>query len=348
LVEALTAVLAAGVAGGYFAIAALILPRIQLEETSPRFVRAFRYGGIAFFLGCGLTHTHIAYHALADDRDAEWHEIVFHLMQVFGVWLFVFVAWRMIDVRIIRRRSEEELLEQRVGELARSNADLEHFARVVSHDLQAPLRTVSGFAELVRRRYNDRLDAQGEEALEQVVEGCERMSVLLDGVLEYSRAAGSGLQRGTVDTAAVVRDVVTHLSAWIEERDAEIDVGELPSVEGDEVQLAQVFQNLISNALKFTDGRRPRVEVRAVQEDGRWRFDLRDNGIGIAPEDRERVFEMFERGTASGHYEGDGVGLAICRRIVERHGGELTVAPAPDGGSVFTFTLPRIAAPQLV
>ena len=356
MLTAATAVLAIGVALGYFAIASLILPRIQLDEQSPRFVAAFRIGGIAFFVGCGLTHMHIAVHAIADDEGAALHEVVFHLLQVFGVWVFVFVALRIVDVRVIRRRSAQEIeaerLEREVTELSRSNTDLERFAHVVSHDLQEPLRSVSGFADLLARRHDDRLGEEGQESLAFIRDGCERMSIMLEGILDYSRTAGAGLSREPVDLAAVAGDVQRDLDHAMSESGAELRIGPLPEVEGDPVQLRQLLQNLIANALKFSGDRSPVVELDAEEDEHGWTLAVRDRGIGVDPSDAERIFEMFARVPGSsgpGGRPGSGIGLAVCRRIVERHGGRIWIEPTPGGGSTFRFTLPhpprRMAAP---
>lgn len=348
MLTGLTALLAIGVSLGYFAIAGLILPRIQLDEQSPRFVMAFRVGGIAFFVGCGLTHAHIAVHAIADDATASLHEVVFHLLQVFGVWVFVFVALRIVDVRVIRRKSarelEAELLEREVSELSRSNTDLERFARVVSHDLQEPLRSVAGFADLLSRRHAGRLDERGQESLDFIRGGCERMSVMLDGILDYSRVAGVGLTREPVDMAVVAEDVRHDLAHAIVECGGELEIGPLPVVEGDRVQLAQLLQNLLANALKFSGDAPPRISVSADEHDDGWTFTVRDTGIGIDPADRERIFDMFARVPGSdgmnGGRPGSGIGLAVCRRIVERHGGTIWAEGTPGGGSTFRFSLP--------
>jgi signal transduction histidine kinase len=352
VLTALTAILAIGVAAGYFAIALLILPRIQLRDATPRFAGLFRWGATAFFVGCGLTHTHIAVHAINGSQDASWHEVLFHLLQVFGVWTFVVVALRIVDVQIIRRKTPQEVeaerLERQVADLSRSNTDLERFAHVVSHDLQEPLRSVSGFADLLAMRSEGRLDERGRESLGFIRDGVRRMGAMLDGVLDYSRAAGVGLSRQRVDMNAVVRDAEADLSRAIADRDAAITVGELPEVEGDAVQLRQLVTNLLANALKFSGERPPRVEVSAEVTDAGWTFAVRDEGIGIDPRDAERIFTMFARahpdGTGAGHAEGTGIGLAVCRRIVERHGGEIWVESTPGGGSTFRFTLPRTLA----
>ena len=351
MLEWVTALLAAGVAGGYFAIAALIVPRIRLENATPRFVTAFRIGGLAFFIGCGLTHTHIAYHALSDDARAEWHEVVFHLMQVVGVWVFVYAAVRFVDVRIVRRPTarerEAEELERRVEELSRSNSDLEEFAHVVAHDLQEPLRTMSGFAELLERRSADQLGEDGRESVGHIVSASRRMAALLDGVLAYSRVAAVELDREPVELGSVVMAAVADLRATIDERGAAVTWDDdLPTVQGDRVQLERLMLNLISNAVKFGAVDGPHVHVSATRQGISWAIDVADDGPGIAPEDRERIFRMFER--AAGAARGTGVGLAVSHKIVERHGGTISVHGRPGGGSVFRFTLPdRLTVPAL-
>ena len=352
VLTALTAVLALGVAAGYFAIALLILPRIQLRDATPRFAGLFRWGATAFFVGCGLTHTHIAVHAINGEQEASWHEVVFHLLQVFGVWTFVIVALRIIDVQVIRRKTPQEVaaerLERQVADLSRSNADLERFAHVVSHDLQEPLRSVSGFADLLARRSAGRLDEQGRESLGYIRDGALRMGAMLDGILDYSRAAGAGLTRERVDMNAVVRDADADLARATAERQAVVSVGDLPEVEGDAIQLRQLVTNLLANGLKFSGAGPPHIEVFAEETDAGWTFAVQDDGIGIDPRDAERIFAMFARAQPDGdgaeHAGGTGIGLAVCRRIVERHGGEIWVDSAPGAGSTFFFTLPRTHA----
>ncbi len=349
VIDALTALLAGAVAAGYFTIAALVVPRVHLDDATPRFARAFLVGGVAFFVGCGLTHLHIAAHALTEGG-AALHEVVFHLLQVFGVWVFIWVAVRTIDVRVTRRQTASEAAEQeRAARLARSNADLERFAHVVSHDLQEPLRTVSGFAELLERRHRGALDRRDAESVEHIVDGCRRMAGLLDGVLDYSRAAGAGLDLGPVDLGDVVADVLAGLDRTVHERAAVVDVRPLPVVEGDRVQLTQLVQNLVANALKH-GGDPPRVRVWADAVQDGWRVHVQDEGPGVAPEDAERIFGMFQQaGGRTRDPDGRGIGLAIARRIAERHGGRLWVARAPVRGSVFTFTLPGpVPAPAAV
>jgi len=347
VLSASTAVLAIGVAAGYFAVALLILPRIQLRDATPRFAFLFRWGATAFFVGCGLTHTHIAVHALDDGQEAGWHEVAFHLLQVFGVWTFIVVALRIVDVQVVRRKTPQEVeaerLARQVAALSQSNTDLERFAHVVAHDLQQPLRSVSGFADLLAARSYDRLDERGRESLGFIRDGVERMGAMLDGILDYSRVAGRGLSRERVDMDAVVRDAIADLARAIEDRGAQVTVEPLPVVEGDPVQLRQLVSNLLANALKFSGDAPPRVEIEAGETDAGWTFAVRDAGIGIDPRDTERIFGMFARvhANGAGQAEGTGIGLAVCRRIVERHGGEIWVESTPGGGSTFRFTLPR-------
>jgi signal transduction histidine kinase len=346
MLTALLALSAAGVAAGYFAIAALIVPKIRLEDATPRFVRAFRVGGVAFFVGCGLTHSHIVVHTLsAGGERAEWHELAFHLMQVFGVWVFIYAALRFLDVRIVRRKTPQELeseaLERRVSDLSRSNEDLEQFAHVVAHDLQEPLRTVSGFAELLQRRGATQADPATAEPLHHIADASRRMATMLDGVLAYSRVAGVGLHREEVDLDRVVHEIVGDLGRVVAERGAEVVVDALPVVEGDRVQLGQLVQNLVGNAIKFGDRSHPVVRITAEDSGDVWELAVHDNGPGIDPRDAERIFGMFQRGRNGEQAEGTGLGLALSEKIVHRHGGRIWAEAPPGGGTVLRFTLPK-------
>jgi light-regulated signal transduction histidine kinase (bacteriophytochrome) len=226
-------------------------------------------------------------------------------------------------------------------ELRRSNTELEQFAYAASHDLAEPLRTITSFGQMLSRRYSDKLDEKGERFLGHITDGAARMQRLIDSMLEYSRIGRDAPDPVTVDTRAIVDDVVSSLGATVLEQRATIDVGDLPVVSGIPDQLAQLFQNLIANALKFTGDRVPEVTVRAERdpEAAAWRFTVADNGIGIAERHVDRVFQMFQRLHARDEYEGTGIGLALCARIAEQHGGRIWVESELGAGSRFTFTI---------
>ncbi|TYL40422.1 PAS domain-containing sensor histidine kinase [Natronococcus pandeyae] len=225
--------------------------------------------------------------------------------------------------------------------LKESNERLEQFAYAASHDLQEPLRMVSSYLQLIEQRYADDLDDDGEEFIEFAVDGAERMSNMIDGLLEYSRVEAQGDPFDTVDLDAVLDDVLADLQLRIEETDAEITTEPLPRVEGDAEQLRQVFQNLLSNAIEYSGDGPPRIHVETERTGSKWRVSVRDEGIGIDPDDQDRVFEVFQRLHSQDEGSGTGIGLALTRRIVERHGGEIRVDSEPGEGATFSFTLPE-------
>lgn len=247
-------------------------------------------------------------------------------------------AYHELEQRIEARTRE---LREQADELARSNAELEQFAYVASHDLQEPLRSVSGFAQLLERRYKDRLDDEGETFVRFIVSGTDRMRGLITDLLAFSRVGAREKVFKQVDTGAVVGQVRDSLSATIEERGAEVVIGPLPKVWGDAADLSQLFQNLIANGLKFNRSAPPRVEVQAEDAGDHWLFSVRDNGIGIEPSFFPRMFTIFQRGHRQDEYAGTGVGLAICKKVVERHSGRIWASSEPGQGTTFLFTLPK-------
>ncbi len=241
---------------------------------------------------------------------------------------------------ITERKRAEATLQQTAESLARSNKDLEQFASVASHDLQEPLRTVSGFVQLLQRKYANQLDAEADTFIEYAVDGTKRMESLIKDLLAYARVGTRGLELIPTDAGAALRRALDNLHATIQETGAEIPYGELPTVRADGTQLAQLFQNLIGNALKFRGEATPKVDVGACREEDCWRFSVRDNGIGIDSKFQDQVFEMFRRLHTHKQYAGTGIGLAICKKIVERHGGRIWVESEPGQGATFSFTLP--------
>jgi PAS domain S-box-containing protein len=240
---------------------------------------------------------------------------------------------------VTQRRRAEEALEHHARELARSNEELERFAYVASHDLQEPMRTVSSFVQLLARRYQGRLDSTADEYIQFITDGAARMRTLVSDLLEYSRVNSRGGALAATDANAVLRKVLEGLQGIIEAERAEVSSDTLPTVVADQTQLGQVFQNLIGNAIKFHGPDVPRIHVSAVRRGEEWVFSVRDNGIGIAPEYHERIFIIFQRLHTIEEYGGTGMGLAICKRIVERHGGRMWLESEPQRGSTFFFSV---------
>ncbi len=224
-------------------------------------------------------------------------------------------------------------------ELTRSNTELEHFAYIVSHDLQEPLRMVASYTQLLARRYTDRLDQTANEFIEFAVNGANRMQMLIDNLLQYARIARTDQKFEKVDLNSVLEDVKTNLKLAIEESRAEIFSENLPVVNADKPQISRLFQNLISNAIKFRGDRTPLVKIEAQKRGYEWLFSVEDNGIGM--ESTDKIFVIFQRSKNSEKYPGSGIGLAVCKKIVERHGGKIWVESVPDHGSKFYFTLPE-------
>jgi PAS domain S-box-containing protein len=248
-------------------------------------------------------------------------------------------AYRELEQRVEARTLE---LREQAEELARSNAELEQFAYVASHDLQEPLRSVSGFAQLLERRYKDRLGEEGLTFVNYIVSGTDRMRVLITDLLAYSRAGAREKPLAPVDTEEVLEQALTSLTARIGECRAEIIREPLPMVRGDATDLEHLFQNLIGNALKFNRSVPPRVEIRAEDVGEDWLFSVRDNGIGIDPAFLPRLFTIFQRGHRRDEYAGTGIGLAICKKVVESHQGRIWVESTPGEGTTFFFTLPKM------
>ncbi len=243
-----------------------------------------------------------------------------------------------------RKRAEEER-ELLLSDIARSNKDLEQFAYVASHDLKEPLRMVSTYVQRLEKKYKGQLDEKADKYIGFAVEGVERMEKLIEGLLAYSRIARGAAQFGPVDSNTIFSLAVTNLSASIHECQAVVTKEDLPIVLGDETQLLQLFQNLIANAVKYRKPRTPpQVHVSSAREGSRYIFSVRDNGIGIDSKNYDRIFQIFQRLHSHEQYAGAGIGLAVCKRIVERHDGRIWIESVPGTGSTFFFTIP--ASPE--
>ena len=245
------------------------------------------------------------------------------------------------DITELKRA--EMALEKRAGELARSNADLEQFAYVASHDLQEPLRMVASYCQLLQRRYADNLDERANEYIEFAVDGAQRMKQLVDDLLAYSRAGQAESSRESVAADNALESVLKNLGPVITENDAEITSDELPTVHVRPGELTQIFQNLIGNAIKYRSEDPPRVHVSAMPQDGQYEFSISDNGIGISSDYAGKVFQIFQRLHTKQEYPGTGIGFAICKKIIESNDGKIWFEPSADGGTIFHFTLPVVS-----
>ena len=257
-----------------------------------------------------------------------------------------------IDITDIREAHQalervNEELEQRVQErtaaLRLSNSELEQFAYIASHDLQAPLRAILGYIQLIQSRYKGRLDADADEFFQFITDGAHRMNELIRDLLTYSRTGRSEIVVSEVDCNKAVEIARDNLQVAITESGASVEHEQLPTVPVDEMQLVQLFQNLIGNAIKFHGEAPPVVRIKAEAKPGEWQFSVTDNGIGISAEHSSRIFQVFQRLHTAEQYPGTGIGLAICKKIVERHGGRIWLESEPGKGSTFHFTLPKEA-----
>jgi len=285
---------------------------------------------------------HIVAVAGVGNRDGDYDE-----SDVRQLTLLMQGMWRLIqrklaeDELVQHRERLEKLVEARTEELARSNRELEQFAYVASHDLQEPLRMVGSYVQLLERRYKDKLDEDATEFIAFAVDGAQRMQRLINDLLMYSRVGTRGKELVRTSCERILELTLANLRAAIDESGAEIAHDALPEVVADETQLVQLLQNLIGNAIKFRGDGPPHIEVSATQDEEEWLFAVKDNGIGMDPEQAERIFRIFQRLHTQEEYSGTGIGLAVCKRIVERHGGRIWAEAAPGKGSTFCFTIPR-------
>jgi PAS domain S-box-containing protein len=246
-----------------------------------------------------------------------------------------------LNAEIEQQKRIEKALKEVTINLARSNADLQQFAYVASHDLQEPLRAVTGFLSLLVKKESGNLDADSQKYINHAVEGAHRMRALVNDLLTYARVESRGTEFEPVQLSKVLERVKSDLSVQIEENGALIDSDQLPTVTGDPTQLAQLFQNLIGNAIKFRSSQAPSVRIKCNRQRCDWLFSVQDNGRGFDMEHAERIFVIFQRLQGRESASGTGIGLALCKKIVERHNGKIWVESKPDQGSTFFFTLPQ-------
>ena len=257
-------------------------------------------------------------------------------MAVYTIAIF-WNARLLFQIDMMRKRAEETLREN-TEELKRSNQELEQFASVASHDLQEPLRMITSYTKLLAKRYQGKLGPDADEFIGYAVDGAAWMRTLINSLLTYARIDTRGKSFKLIDCDIVLADAMTNLRIAITQRRARVTHDSLPTVRGDRIQLVQLFQNLIDNALKFQDDKVPEVHIGVEQRGQEWLFSVRDNGIGIAPEHFERVFQVFQRLHTRDEYPGTGIGLAVCKKIVERHGGRIWAESEPGKGTAFNFT----------
>jgi len=250
------------------------------------------------------------------------------------------VAVSCIGRDITKRKKAEETLKMKLEELRRSNEELEQFAYVSSHDLQEPLRMISSYLQLLQRRYEGNLDEKADKYIHFAVDGAFRMQNLINDLLEFSRVTTRGREPEHMDSEFILNQVLSNLEIYIKENKATVSHDTLPEVVADSTQLVQVFQNLIINGIKFHSKEAPQICISAEKKASEWIFSVQDNGIGIDPQYSEKIFEVFKRLHNKEAYPGTGIGLAVCKKIVERHGGRIWVESELGKGATFYFTLP--------
>lgn len=248
-------------------------------------------------------------------------------------------VWSFRDVT--EQKNSEKTLTKQALELMRSNADLEQFASVASHDLKEPLRTVSNYLQLLESKYTEKIDSEGRRLIQKAVGGVKRMNALIEDLLIYSRVGRSREGLKEFEAEKILEQALENLTPCLEESGAVVEHGPLPKVTYVETELLEVFQNLIGNAVKFSGGKKPAIRVDSTSQGGEWIFSVADNGIGIEPEFREKIFMIFNRLHGRDKYEGTGIGLALCKKIAESRGGRIWMKSEPGRGSTFFFTIPK-------
>ncbi|MGJ3247379.1 MAG: PAS domain-containing sensor histidine kinase [Elainellaceae cyanobacterium] len=272
-----------------------------------------------------------------------WGLLIAHQCSTVRHWLdFEVSLMQQLADQIGIALAQAQLLEQETlqrQELARSNADLQQFAYVASHDLQEPLRMITSYLQLIERRYKDQLDDDANDFIDFAVEGATRMQTLINDLLSYSRVGTRGKSFEQTDVGTCLKRALVNLKMAIDENNATITYDEMPQIMADETQFTQLFQNLISNAIKFRGAHPPRIHIQAQRRHDDWLFSVQDNGIGIEPQYAQRIFMIFQRLHARNEYPGTGIGLAICKKIVERHNGHIWVESELGKGTTFFFTM---------
>lgn len=252
------------------------------------------------------------------------------------------IGYQSTTIDVTQEKEAEALLKEAIEALERSNKELEQFAYVASHDLQEPLRMVASYTELLADRYAGRLDEKADKYIAYAVDGARRMQQLINDLLAFSRIGTRVKPFEAVDCSEMMADILNDLSQLIKENGAEVTAGELPTVQADRTQLRQLFQNLIENAIKFHGEEPPEIELSANRDNQHWMFSVKDHGIGIDPQFFDRIFTVFQRLHPRGAHQGNGIGLSIAKKIVERHNGRIWVESAPGKGACFMFTLPAL------
>ncbi|NEQ23447.1 MAG: GHKL domain-containing protein, partial [Microcoleus sp. SIO2G3] len=241
---------------------------------------------------------------------------------------------------ITPQKQSEQQLKALNAELTRSNQELEQFAYVASHDLREPLRKIKSYTDLLVKRYQGQLDEKADKYIAYITNGAERMQALITDLLTYSRVGKGELLKEPIDLHHVLDETLSDLSRAIQESKAVITATSLPTVNANPRQMGQLLQNLISNAIKYRGTQAPEIQIKAVQQDQYWTISVQDNGIGIDPQFAERIFAIFQRLHAKDEYDGTGIGLAICKKIIERHDGQIWIESKLGNGTTFFFTLP--------
>jgi len=348
-----------GIPGTFLSSYALILHLPYFKKNIPSITANIKIEASTFiFYGIfsGIIVPEAAFFPASFINDTVFMNKVSIHIQVFRTFCAIVLAYNMISIlrifnwetnelhdEIAKRKKLEQDREKLLVELEESNKALEQFAYMASHDLKSPLISISGFANLLKKEYGDTFDKNANEYIEFIVSSINRMENLINGLLAYSRIGISGSKLTTVDVNKVFVRAIANLTVDIEKNRAKITHDSLPTVFGDDVQLEQLLQNLIGNAIKFHDNESPRVHISVKQKARNWVFSVKDNGIGIASENREKIFDMFQCLNRD-KYKSTGIGLAACKKIVELHGGKIWVESQLNTGSIFYFTIPIASA----